>query len=82
MADSEYDQFGKFFGVLGAIAGFCYGAVVTDGNGIAALVLAVIGGVSGVVVGKIVYRVILIALIIVGFLIRQQIFNAIGNMFE
>ncbi len=80
MSKHESDQFGTFFGVIGAITGFGYGAVITEGDGIASLIMAVIGGISGVAIGKVVYRVILIGLIILGFFLRQQIFAAIGVM--
>lgn len=82
MEDREHDQFAKFFGVLGAIVGFCYGATVSDGNGAVALVAAAICGVLGLAVGSVVYRVVIIGLIVLGFLIRQEIFRGIGSMFE
>lgn len=82
MGQSEYDQFAKLFGVLGAITGLGYGAVMSDGNGIFALVLAVIGGSVGTAVGKLAYRLIMIGLLILGVLIRHQIFEALGKIFE
>jgi hypothetical protein len=80
--DKEHDQFSKFFGVMGAIIGFFYGATISDGEGGAAIIGAIICGVMGVVIGSVVYRVIMVGLIILGILIRHQIFAAVGKLFE
>jgi outer membrane lipoprotein SlyB len=77
----EHDQFANFFAALGAFIGFCYGAAISNGEFIAALIGAVICGVLGRVVGSIVYRIILVALLILGIFIRHKIAEAIGSLF-
>ena len=82
MDNREHDQFSKFFGVMGAIIGFCYGAAISDGEGSVAIVGAIICGIMGVAIGSLVYRVIMVGLVILGILIRHQIFSALGKLFE
>jgi len=81
MDTREHDQFANFFGVLGAIIGFVYGATVSNGEFMVALIGAVICGVLGRFLGSVVYRIILVALFILGILIRQKIAAAIGSLF-
>lgn len=81
MDKQEHDQVANFFAVLGAIIGFCYGATISNGEFVAALIGAVICGILGRVVGSVVYRVIMIALFILGILIRHKIAEAIGSLF-
>lgn len=82
MDNREHDQFSKFFGVMGAILGFCYGATISNGEGGVAIIGAIICGIMGVVIGSVVYRVIMVGLIILGIVIRREIFEAIGKLFE
>lgn len=82
MATQEQDQFAKFFGVVGAILGFCYGAAASNGSWGGALVGAVVCWLLGVFFGTVLYRVVMVGFILLGIFIRHEIFVAIGKLFE
>lgn len=77
---SEKDSagpFGGWFGTLGLIVGFVYGAGIGDGNWVVAVGGAIFGGWLGIVIEHIVARLILIALFIFMIIARQAFFDAI-----
>tara|TARA_R100001198_G_C5190199_1_gene183188 strand:- start:336 stop:602 length:267 start_codon:yes stop_codon:yes gene_type:complete len=65
------------FGVVGAFVGFGYGAQFADGEMITPFIVALLGFGLGKFIGAIVVRLILIALVILGFVIRDQIMSSI-----
>ena len=79
MATGNEHPFGGFFGVIGGLTGFGYGAYVTDGQVIAALIIALIGAGLGLIVEHVVFRLIVVALFVLGFVIRQEIWGAISS---
>ena len=64
------------FGVVGAFVGFGYGAQFADGEMITPFIVALLGFGLGKFIGAIVVR-LLIALVILGFVIRDQIMSSI-----
>ncbi len=79
----EENPISTLFGVVGALVGFGYGAQFSGGDIFVAFAAALIGLGLGKFVGAIVFRLLLIALMIVGFLIRDQIFSALAEtMFQ
>ena len=82
MENREHDQFSQFFGVLGAVVGFFYGAAVSNGEWAAALFGALIFGGIGLLVGSVVYRVLVFGFFVLGIFIRHEIFEAVGKLFE
>ncbi|KCZ85213.1 hypothetical protein HAD_06010 [Hyphomonas adhaerens MHS-3] len=76
---AQEDAFATFFSVVGGIVGFGYGAQFSGGELAAPFIVGLIGLVLGRIVGALVFRLILIAMIIIGFLIRDQIFSSLAE---
>ncbi len=76
-ASANPHPFGGWFGTIGGIVGFGYGALLTDGDFGPALILAFIGAMVGLLVEHVVARLLIVGLFILGFIIRQEITAAI-----
>lgn len=87
MAEREsVGPFGGWFGTLGGFAGMFYGVTLFGGQGILAFFLSlVIGGVVGAWIGlaveHVVFRLLILASLVVAFLIRSVAFDAIRGVF-
>ena len=71
---------GGWFGTIGAFVGFGYGASIADGVG--ALIGLVLGAWLGLVIENIIFRLIVIALLVLEFVFRRAIFEAVIGMFS
>ena len=80
-SNSSDAPLGGIFSVIGLFVGGGYGYSLSEGDLGAALVVALIGAFLGAVVEHVVFRLIIIAMVIVGFLMRQALFDAIGVAF-
>ena len=75
----EENPISTLFGVVGTAVGFGYGAHLSEGDLMSALILALIGLGLGKFVGAVVFRLLLIGLVVIGFLIREQIMSTLAD---
>ena len=71
---SDEASFGWFFAIIGGTVGFAYGGALAEMGG--AIVGLAAGAWLGLIVGNIVYRLIIVALLIVFIVARQAFFDA------
>lgn len=71
--------FGGWFGTIGLIVGFGYGAQIGGGEWLVAIGGALVGAWVGVVIEHIIARLILIALLVIMIFARHAFFDALSE---
>lgn len=78
---AQEDAFATIFSIIGGIVGFGYGAQFSDGEWATPFIVGLVGLILGRFIGAVVFRLILVAMVIIGFLIRDQIVSSLAEAF-